>query len=198
MATDTLDTELAILFGALCDGLRQEVRTRQLAALSISGGLAVSLTEGREAELASSIQFQLRLVGFFVQNESYFDTGDLQRRPDFRIWLPASEQYLYLELKPIAWGTGYNYYLDGVLEDIDKLSQDAAPENRPNGVVAIGFSRRREPPDNRLQDRCRTLSQQISTLHPEYQEVGVRNIPLQDMDPATRYAMVCLWVRKPS
>ena len=68
-STATLDEELQILFGALCDGLRQEVRTRQLAHLA--SGEGVSLTEDREAGISSVLAFHLRSVGFLVQVESY-------------------------------------------------------------------------------------------------------------------------------
>ncbi|TET87152.1 MAG: hypothetical protein E3J34_02510, partial [Dehalococcoidia bacterium] len=78
---DTLEErmkrELQILFHALCDGLRQEVRQRSLAHLVT--GEDFSLTREREAGVASSLASHLRLVGFAVQLEAYFPSGPQMR-----------------------------------------------------------------------------------------------------------------------
>ncbi|GAH73621.1 unnamed protein product, partial [marine sediment metagenome] len=57
--------ELQILFHTLCDGLRQEIRQRNLANLATNKDF--SLMNEREAGIASSLAGHLRLVGFNTQ-----------------------------------------------------------------------------------------------------------------------------------
>ncbi|MBI2871824.1 MAG: hypothetical protein HYY00_01370 [Chloroflexi bacterium] len=197
MPTNTPDEELSILFGAFCDGLHQEARARRMAKLTIGASgvdLGVSLTQARETEVASSLYFHLRSIGFFVQMESYFATGNQRRRPDFRIWLPVTRTYLYLELKLVAWGRGWRFYGKPALEDIGKLAQETDPQNLPNGLAMIGF----DNPDahERLEQKCQKLSEDITQQHPSYQRVGLQSVDLQGLDARTSCAMVGLWVRK--
>ncbi|MCI2425836.1 hypothetical protein LM597_00165 [Candidatus Acetothermia bacterium] len=131
--------ELQILFHALCDGLRQEVRQRYLSHLVTHQDF--SLTKEREVGIASSLALHLRSVGLAVQLDAYFPSGSPKRCPDFGIWLPASKKYIYLELKTVAWGNSYHrYYYQGAIDDIKKLNDDTDPLNQWNGLIALGFS----------------------------------------------------------
>ncbi len=184
--------ELQILFCALCDGLRQEVRQRCLAYLAT--GQDFSLTNEREAGMASSLALHLRLIGFVVQLESYFASGSPMRRPDFRIWLPATKEYIYLELKTVAWGN-YPYSFQGAIDDIEKLNDDTDPQNQQNGLIALGFSRNLEKRPGQLMQGFRKLSQNITSVYP-YEEIGLERINLQGMDERSSYAVIGLWFRR--
>ena len=62
MEKSKYDTQLEIIFGAVCDGLRQEVRYRQLAQL-ISPAEEMSLSQERESQLVASMAYHLRMIG---------------------------------------------------------------------------------------------------------------------------------------
>jgi len=197
---DTLEElmkkELQILFHALCDGLRQEVRQRSLAHLVTKEDF--SLTREREAGVASSLASHLRLVGFAVQLEAYFPSGSQMRRPDFCIWLPASKQYIYLELKTTAWGnTAKQYYYADAITDIAKLNSDTESQNQRNGLIALGFSFNPEKqPDQLWKEFKKELSEKITNAYPSYEEIGLERIDLQEMDKRSSYAVIGLWFRK--
>jgi len=75
-----------------------------------------------------------------VQLDAYFH-GKPERRPDFGIWLPASKEYIYLELKQTGWGDySSQYYYAKAIEDIEKLDAEIDPRNQRNGLIAVGFS----------------------------------------------------------
>ena len=186
--------ELNILFHALCDGLRQEVRQRSLAHLVTKEDF--SLTSEREAGVASSLVSHLRLVGFAVQLEAYFPSGSQMRRPDFCIWLPASKQFIYLELKTTAWGNDAQYYYQGAINDIKKLNDDTDPQNQRNGLIALGFSESEERQLGRLWEGFKKLSHDITNVYPYYEEIGLKHVDLQGMDERSSYAMIGLWFRK--
>ena len=134
--------ELELLFHALCDGLRQEVRQRSLTHLATSEDFpeGFSIVGEREIGLASLLALHLRSVGFMVQLDAYF-YGNPKRRPDFGIWLPASRKYIYLELKQTAWGDDSRQYSYAkAIEDIVKLNSETDPRNQRNGLIALGFS----------------------------------------------------------
>ena len=193
----TIKLELAILFGALCDGIRQEVRARSLAQLV--SGQNVSLSQEREAGIQSALALHLRSVGFLVQIESWIAHGSLMRRPDFRVWLPASQEYLYLELKIYGWGKGWSYSYSSVeklvREDMDKLKNEGVARNLPNGLIVVGFS---QPDEGRVRKHLHVayedLSQLITSGYP-YERIGLQKVELSGMDASTSYAMVGLWVQ---
>jgi len=161
-------------------------------------GEDLSLIEEREVGIASSLALRLRLVGFTVQTESYFAGGSQMWRPDFRIWLPASKQYIYLELKLTAWGNiGKQYYYAATLDDIDKLNSDTDPRNQLNGLIALGFSYNPEELGGRLLNGFKRLSKDIAEKYP-YKEIGVECVDLQGMDKRSSYAVIGLWFRKSS
>ena len=192
---DTLmKRELQMLFHALCDGLRQEVRQRSLAGLVTRHDF--SLTNEREAGVASSLASHLRLIGFAIQIEAYFPAGSQKRRPDFCIWLPASKQFIYLELKTTAWGSDEQYSYQGAINDIKKLYADQNSQNQRNGLIALGFSDPKEQQD-RFLEGFRELSQRITKDYP-YEEIGLKHVDLQGMDKRSSYAMIGLWFRKSS
>jgi hypothetical protein len=101
----SISDELSIIFGAICDGLRQEFRYRQLAQL-IASKEDMSLTSEREAQLVTSLAYHIRLIGFPIQVESYFYDESSKRRPDLAILMPACKRYLFLEVKKdwSVWG----------------------------------------------------------------------------------------------
>lgn len=183
--------ELNILFGAICDGLRQEVRYRCLAQL-IAPKEDMSLSEEREAQLVASLAYHIRMVGFIVQIESYFYEQPAKRRPDLAILLPVTQKYLFLEVKNFGPYSGY----DSAIEDIEKLESITAPQDKRNGLIALGF---RYPTKYRegFEEKYRDLSAMITKDHP-YREIGIRKIDLEDMDEKAVYAMIGLWVRKHS
>jgi len=192
--------EVQILFDTLCDGLRQEVRQRSLASLAT--GWDFSITNEREIGIASLLALHLRSLGFAVQLDSYIAGKDPRRRPDLGIWLPASNKYIYLELKQTAWGNySRQYYFAGAIEDMEKLdNKNIYPQHEGNGLIAIGFTNlkfeTRRP--NRLWDGFKKLSQRITTDYPDYEEIGLECIDLQGMDEQTSHAVIGLWFRKVS
>lgn len=122
--------------------------------------------------------------------------GNPKRRPDFGIWLPASEKYIYLELKQIAWGDeGKQYYNGDAIKDIKKLTRETDPQNLLNGLIAFGFSYSSEKIGGRLSERLRDLSQEIIKTYP-YEVIGLREINLEGMDEQTSYAVIGLWFHK--
>ena len=193
-----MDEELRILFGALCDGLRKEVRARYL--LSIAGRAGTSATDEREGGLQSVLAYHLRLIGFSVQVESYLDNSMAggRRRPDFRIWLSGSKRYLYLELKTYGWGSAYKYDDHGTMRrrikvEIKKLSREKLAFGVLNGLVVVVFSRHKETPSNELLDAYKNLS--INIIRPtSYRQIGLSKVDLKSMDTNTSYAAVGLWV----
>lgn len=189
MTASLYDQEINILFGAICDGLRQEVRYRQLAQL-IAPREEMSLSEDREAQLVASLAYHLRMVGFTVQIESYFYDQPASRRPDLSILLPATQKYLFLEVKNVGPYSGFG----GAIEDIEKLASITSPKDKRNGLVALGF---RNPTGlrERFYQKYEKLSQEITENYP-YREVGIKKIDLEDMDKRAVYATVGLWVRK--
>lgn len=189
MTKTTYKKELDILFGAICDGLRQEVRYRQLAQL-IAPKEEMSLSEEREAQLVASLAYHIRMVGFTVQIESYFYDQPASRRPDLAILLPATHKYLFLEVKSFGPYSGY----DRAIEDIEKLESIASPKDKRNGLIALGF---RYPTKYRegSEEKYKYLSTMITKNHP-YREIGMKKLDLEDMDERAVYAMIGLWVRK--
>jgi len=189
-----MKSELEILLDALCDGLRQEVRHRRLANLVT--GQDFSIVNEREMGIASFVALQLRSLGFAVQLEAYFE-GDSKRRPDFGIWLPASKKYIYLELKQIAWGDeGKQYYAANAIEEIKKLNAETDPRNRLNGLIAFGLSSSSEKLEGRLWLRLKKLSQKVTSVYPDYEEIGLRQVDFQGMDEKASYGVIGLWFRK--
>ncbi|MBA7617196.1 hypothetical protein ES703_24508 [subsurface metagenome] len=187
--------ELQLLFHALCDGLRQEVRQRH--KIIPIPGYDFSLVGEREIGVTCSLAWHLRLAGFVVQIDTYVKGGNSKRRPDFGIWLPASQKYIYLEFKLTAWGSDWPQYdYARAIKDIDKLERDPDLRNHPNGLIALGFSnpeKRRE----RLQDDFEeVLSQKITSRYPSYEKIRLERIDLENMDVKTSYAMIGLWFRK--
>lgn len=183
------DTELFIILGAICDGLRQEVRYRQLAQL-IAPKEDMSLTEEREAQLVASLAYHIRMIGFPVQVESYFYDEPASRRPDLAMLLPVTGKYLFLEVKKVDPYGGFQ----GAIEDIEKLDSVGSPRDKRNGLVAVGF---REPtgPRERFYEKYLRLSEAITSKYP-YREIGVKKVDLEGMDEKAVYAMVGFWVRK--
>jgi|WetSurMetagenome_2_1015567.scaffolds.fasta_scaffold245771_1 hypothetical protein len=183
------NTELTILFGAICDGLRQEVRYRQLAQL-IAPKEVMSLTEEREAQLVCSLAYYIRNIGFTVQVDSYFYDEPSSRRPDLAMFLPASREYLFLEVKIINPNSGFS----GAIEDIEKLNSVVSARDKRNGLIAIGFRNptgRKETFDNKYSK----LSNSIQNKYP-YREIGIKKIDLESMDNQAIYAMAGFWVHK--
>lgn len=194
---EPMQSELKILFQALCDGLRQEVRQRHLANLVTKQDF--SLAGKREADVASSLAFHLRLAGFIVQVDAYFPGGDTKRRPDFGIWLPAIRKYVYLELKTVAWGnTSRQYYFRPAIWDIQKLTAKKKFNEETdlgNGLIAVGFSNPGKKPSTRLLDMFKKLSQDIGKDYPLYEETGLECVNLQQIDEHSPYAVIGLWFR---
>ena len=192
---EPMKSELKILFHALCDGLRQEVRQRRSLAHLVPGQ-DFSITNEREIGITSSLAWHLRLAGFIVQIDAYIADGDPRRRPDFGIWLPASKKYIYLELKITAWGTDWPYSYRGARNDIKKLDEDFKKGNQLNGLIALGFSRPKERQENQLWSGFKKLSEHITSDY-SYEEIALECVNLQEMDKRSSYAVIGLWFRKP-
>lgn len=183
------DKQLNIIFGTLCDGLRQEVRYRSLAQL-LAPKEGLSLAGEREAQLKSSFAYYLRLVGFVVHLENYFYREPASRRPDLAVWLPVSKKYLFLEVKKIGPYGGFG----AALNDIAKLEKVSSSRDKRNGLIAVGF-RNHAGPKERFGLKYERLSQEITRKHP-YKKIGVEKIELNGMDKDALYARIGLWVRK--
>lgn len=192
MSKKPMKSELEILLHVLSDGLKQEVRQRKLMRLATDKDF--SILNERERGIASVMAFHLRLSGFTVQVEAYFE-GDPKRSPDFGIWLPASEKHIYLELKQVAWGDEEEQYrYDGAIKDFEKLNRETG-ENQSNGLIALGFSKSSEKRGGLLSKGLKDLSQTITKAYP-YEEIGLSEIDLEEMDKQTNYMVVGLWFRK--
>jgi len=191
--TNQMKEELQLLFYALYDGLRQEVRQRKLTQLAT--GEDFSIVGEREVGLASLLALHLRSVGFMVQLDAYF-YGDSKRRPDFGIWLPASREYIYLEFKQTAWGKDSKQcYYAKAIEDIEKLNRETDPRNQRNGLIALGFSDPRKRKEQLWEGFKKFLSERITRDYPYYKEIGLEAVDFQGMDKQTSYAVVGLWFR---
>ena len=191
--TGKIRKELKLLFYVLCDGLRQEVRQRSLAYLAT--GRDFSIVGEREVGLASLLALHLRSVGFMVQLDAYF-SGKPERRPDFGIWLPASKEYIYLELKQTAWGYGNQYYYAKAIEDIEKLDGEKDSLNQRNGLITVGFSDPKKRSELLLENSKKFLSEKIARDFPIYEQIGLEQIDFQEMDKKTPSAVIGLWFRK--
>jgi len=185
----TYNKELSIIFGGICDGLRQEVRYRYLTQL-IAPKEDMSLTEEREAQLVVSLAYHIRMIGFPVQVESYFYDQPPSQRPDLAILLPASKKYIFLEVKNIDPYAGFI----PAIEDIIKRENITSPRDKRNGLIALGF-RNPTGPRERFDNKYERLSEKITSEHP-YREIGIKKIDLEGMDDKAVYAMIGFWIRK--
>lgn len=190
-----LKRELDILFYTLCDGLLQEVRQHYL--VNLATGQDFSIIDEQEVGIASLLALHLRLVGFDIQLEPCFEGEDSKSRSDFRIWLPASQQNIYLEFKPIAWGSrGRQYDYQHAINDIEKLSSLTDQRNRRNGLIALGFNNPEKQQTEQLLQGFERLSQRITVDYQSYEEIGLRSIDFNNMDKLTSYAVIGMWFRK--
>ena len=193
--TKTMREELQLLFYTLCDGLRLEVWQRRLTEL-VNRDDFFSITNEREIGIASSLALHLRSVGFAVQLDAYFH-GKPERRPDFGIWLPASKEYIYLELKQTAWGDYSNqYYYAKAIKDIEKLDGEKDPLNQRNGLITVGFSDPKKRSELLLENSKKFLSEKIARDFPIYEQIGLEQIDFQKMDARSSHAVIGLWFRK--
>ncbi len=177
--------ELDIILNGVCDGLRQEVRSRYLTQLVAPWQIS-TVAEEREAQLRAMISFHLKMLGFTVHTEGYFYSQPSERRPDLCIYLPVSRRYLFLEVKPFHPYTGISV----VIRDIVKLESINDPDDKYNGLIALGFRNPIETYD-RFPQKYQDLSQEITDNH-RYREIGIRTVPLDGMDRNGSYAMVGL------
>ena len=194
--TETMREELRLLFYTLCDGLRLEVWRHRLATRAAEKDYlyGFSMVDEREVGLASLLALHLRSVGFMVQLEA--EPWNSKRRPDFGIWLPASKEYIYLELKPTAWGErGRQNDYAKAIEDIEKLDGEKDSLNQRNGLIAPGFSKSTERQLGQLLEGFKKLSQDITSVY-SYEKIGLECVDFQGMDEKSSYAVIGLWFRK--
>jgi len=110
--------------------------------------------------------------------------------------LPASKEYIYLELKQTAWGNyGKQYYYAKAIDDIKKLDGETDQRNQRNGLIAFGFSYKPEVLGGQLWEGFKKLSQDITSAYP-YEEIGLECVDFQEMDERSSYAVIGLWFRK--
>lgn len=195
--SNIMKRELRLLLDALSDGLRQEVRQRKNWSRLLPDNYkdSMSITGEREMGIASSLSSHLRLAGYIVQVESYVENGNRIRRPDFCIWLPESEKFIYLELKLCAWGDNEQYRYDYTIEEIEKLDKDEGLRKHPHGLVCIGLSK--SGGITQLRERFeQRLCKEIASNYTSYREIGKKFINFQGMDKKTSHAVVGLWFRK--
>ena len=189
------DEELNILFGAICDGVRQEVRYRYLQEL-LAPRDDMRLTEERERGLISSLAFYIRTSGFMVHVEHYWygddDGVSDAETPDLAIRLPRVGKYLFLEAKPINPGDNA---IDKAGYDLDKLMKPTNPQNKRNGFLALGFAFENTQHDT-FQNKYQELSEYITTNY-HFREFKISPVDLKNVgDTKLEYAMVGLWLRK--
>ena len=193
--TKTMREELQLLFNTVCDGLRLEVWQRRLTEL-VNRDDFFSIINEREIGIASSLALHLRSVGFLVQLDAYF-YGKPERRPDFGIFLPASKEYIYLELKQTGWGDDSSqYYYAKAIEDIKKLDAEKNPRNQRNGLIAVGFSDPKKRSELLLENSKKFLSERIAREYPHYEQIGLEQVNFQEMDKKAPSAVIGLWFRK--
>lgn len=188
------DDEVNILFEAICDGVRQEVRYRYLQEL-LAPKDDMRLTEERERGLISSLAFYIRTSGFMVHVEHYWYADDNISNaeiPDLAIRLPRIGKYLFLEAKPI--NPGYSA-IDIAREDLEKLSRPTNPNNKRNGFIAIGFAKSNTRHET-FKNKYNELSKYITTNY-QFREFRLESVELENVgDPELKYAIVGLWLRK--
>jgi hypothetical protein len=189
-----VDEEIDILFGSICDGLRQEVRYRYLNQL-LAPKDDMRLTEERERALVSALAFYIRASGFMVHVEHYWygddDGVSSAKTPDLAVRLPKIGKYLFLEAKRIYLG---NNAVDRVSEDLDKLTKPTNPLNKRNGFLAIGFAWD-EIEHKRFQNQYRSFSNITNKYH--FREFRIESVDLKNVgDPELKYAIVGIWLRK--
>ena len=192
--TKTMREELQLLFNTVCDGLRLEVWQRRLTEL-VNRDDFFSITNEREIGIVSLLALHLRSAGFAVQLDAYF-YGNPKRRLDFGILLPASKEYIYLELKQTAWGNySRQYCYAKAIEDINKLSLESDSRNQRNGLIALGFSDPKRRKEQLLEGFKKFLSERITRDYP-YEEIGLESVDFQKMDARSSHAVIGLWFRK--
>ena len=189
------DRELNILFGAICDGVRQEVRYRHLQQI-LSPTDDMRLTEERERGLISALAFYIRNSGFMVHVESYWCDEDegvsSADTPDIAVRLPKTGNYLFLETKPINPGDSA---IDKAKIDLDKLTRPINSYNKRNGFLAIGFAKSTTQ-HARFKEKYNELSEYITTNY-RFRQFKMISVDLKNVgDSDLEYAMVGLWLRK--
>ena len=131
--------ELGIIFGAICDGIRQEVRQRLLLYLQNKRERRnFCITAEHERGIVSIFTFHLRNVGFIARPEHYWcNSSEISNSctPDLVVWLPKTHTDLFLQVKPI-YSTGS--YQNADLSDLDTMCR-LTDENGVNGFLAFGF-----------------------------------------------------------
>ena len=187
-----LAQEIQGVFRAICEGLTNESRLRAelYEEAKPDKGFRFSLGEEREIGTAAVLCIHLRNSRFFTRMDWYFDGDNHQLRPDLAIWLPGSRKLLYLELKRVGQGFPYKRLGDD-LARLEKISSN--PENRLNGLLAVGFSKQRTN-----WELLKTKLHDLENKFPNYlrQDRFFKELSLEDMDGHPVYSVAALLLRK--
>lgn len=181
------EKELKIILGAICDGIRQEVRFRQRMMLQFPREKAnFCLRAERERGMVSIMAFYIRTTGFLVHVENYLDKGDARITPDLAIWLPKKQTDFLLEVKPI------DSRKKDIGRDVEKLSKREG-NDRYNGMLIYGFEDKGKEYEG-LQYKYDKISK---LFHDKFGEIGPVHVSLGDIDGSElKSAMVGLWYLK--
>jgi hypothetical protein len=184
--------QLEIIFGAICDGFRQEVRYRQLKMLQFKNEKSQFLlgTE-RERGIVNIMAFYIRTTGFLVRVENYLSEGDARITPDLLIWLPvAVTTDFILEVKQVkAIGSGEKLIKD----DLSKL-RSCQGNDRFNGILVFGFAKTNDE-HVKLENKYREISELIQNR--DFGKIGPKTVSFTDIDYSElKSAMIGLWYRR--
>jgi len=164
-------SEIDLIYGSACDGIRLESHQRALIRLVAQASnredLKFGLHEEREIQLAASLMMNWRHIGLQAELDSYSSNG-ASRRPDFGIGLPTSNKYLFLELKVIWPGSNK----DQVLDDLKKIQTMYESGDLAVGLMTVGYAQ----PNTNLKifnKRHHDMSRQILATS-EFDEIGMK------------------------
>jgi hypothetical protein len=145
------EKQLKVIFGAICDGFRQEVQLRKSMIRQFPGEEEKNfpLIFEKERGISSILAFYLRRAGFFVRVENWFNDGDKElknKTPDLAIWLPKEKTDFFLEIKPIRLKDSRKVVLQKINYDLKKLStaKNKHEYNYYSGFLAFGFAETNE------------------------------------------------------
>ncbi len=198
---ETYEKELKIIFGAICDGFRQEVQYRQLMVLQFPTEQKENFPLDLEKErgLVNVMAFHIRMAGFLVRMENWWCDNDedlKNKTPDLDIWLPKTTTDFVLEVKRIDADVPLESAKNRIKKDLDKLLRAEIEENRYSGILAFGFA-----DNDKQQVELRNKYDDISSYIENYdknsfRKLGLETVSFKDIvNSKPKSARVGLWFR---
>jgi hypothetical protein len=197
----TYEEELKIMFGAICDGFRQEVRHRQLMVYQFptEENDNFPLNFEKERGIVNVMAFHVRTVGFLVRMENWWCTGDEKlknKTPDLDIWLPNIGTDFFLEVKRIDTGISLKAAKNKIKRDLDKLLKAEKEEDRYSGILTFGFAETKEQ-EKELLDKYSKISNYIEKYeNNSFRKMMLKPVSLENTcQTKLKCVIIGLWYR---